>query len=344
MFIFWESMQVIKMVGLLSILLSHTVMADTVILKNGDRMTGTIVKKETDQLIFNTNYAGEIKILWSAIATLNTDAPVKVVLSDEAIHDARLEKRSVGRVNMLNAGLKMSKELNLQALTYLNPSPAVSGQGIEWSGYANVGGAVTSGNTDNSQLRADFETTARTKDKRFTVGAYLNRAKAEGESTAFNSKGYIQHDYFLSKQWYLYSNASLENDQFRDIHLRSSTGVGSGYQLYEREDLNLSIEGGLNYISTDFNDAEDERYASGRWALKYDQLVFQNIKFFHQHEVLFSLEEIANTLAFTKTGLRVPIAENLNASTQLNVDYANQPATGKEKTDKTLLFSVGYLW
>ncbi len=337
-------MKVIKIVALLSIALSHTAMADTVILKNGDWITGTVIKKETDQLIFKTKYAGEINILWSEIATLNTDAPVKVVLSDDSMFDATLQKRSLGRVNMVNSGLKMSTELNLQDVTYINPSPALSGQGIEWSGYANVGGAVTSGNTDNSQVRADAETIARTKNKRFTVGAYVNRAKAEGENTAFNSKGYMQYDYFLSKQWYLYSNGSLENDRFRDIQLRSSAGVGSGYQVYEQKELNLSIEGGINYISTDFNDADDERYASGRWALKYDQLVFQNVKFFHQHEVLFSLEEIANTLAFTKTGLRVPIAENLNASTQLNVDYANQPAEGREKTDKTLLFSVGYLW
>ncbi len=336
--------KLIKIIALLSISFSHAAIADTVKLKNGDWITGTVVKKETDKLVFKTKYTGEINILWSEIATLNTDEPVKVVLSDDSTFDARLQKRSLGRVKMVTSGLRMTSELDLKDVTYINPSPEITGQGVEWSGYANVGGAVTSGNTDNSQVRADAEAIARTKQNRFTVGAYVNRAKADGESTAFNSKGYMQYDHFLSKKWYLYTNGSLENDKFRDINLRSSAGVGSGYQFYEQEDLNLSIEGGVNYISTDFDEAEDDRYASGRWALKYDQLVFQSVKFFHQHEVLVSLEDVANTLVFTKTGLRVPIAENLNASTQLNVDYANQPAEGREKTDKTLLFSVGYLW
>jgi putative salt-induced outer membrane protein YdiY len=81
-----------------------------------------------------------------------------------------------------------------------------------------------------------------------------------------------------------------------------------------------------------------------RWSLKYDQLIFQSVKFFHQHEVLMSEEGANNVLVFTQTGLRVPIAERLNATTQLNVDYAGQPAAGREKTDKMLLFSLGYGW
>lgn len=337
-------MRLIKTISVVSMLFSNTAFADTIKLKNGDVLTGTVIKKETDKLIFKTPYAGELKITWSDIATLRTDKPVNVVLSDDSSFNARMQNRSLGRVNLVSSGLQMTSELNMKDVTYINPSPEVSGKGVSWTGYANVGGATTSGNTDNSQVRFDAEGIARTSKSRYTIGGYVNRAKADGESTAFNSKGYTQYDHFLTKKWYLYANGSLENDKFRDINLRSSAGLGSGYQFYEQPDLNLSIEGGINYISTDFDEGEDDRYASGRWALKYDQLIFQSVKFFHQHEVLFSLEDVANTLVFTKTGLRLPIANNLNASTQLNVDYANQPAAGREKTDKTLLFSLGYLW
>jgi hypothetical protein len=40
----------------------------------------------------------------------------------------------------------------------------------------------------------------------------------------------------------------------------------------------------------------------------------------------------------------VPIAEKLNASTQINLDYNNQPVADRKKLDKTLLFSLGYGW
>jgi putative salt-induced outer membrane protein YdiY len=337
-------MKLFKIITFISIILSHAAIADTVKLKNGDILTGTVIKKETDKLIFETNYAGEIKITWSEIASLSTDQPVTVMLADESIFTGEIQQveEESEQVNLL--GLEASTEVSLKDIAYINPSPEVSGKGVAWSGRANLGGATAKGNTDNSQIRFDTETIARTKQSRYTLGANVFRAKADGQSTAFNSKGYAQHDRFISKKWYLYANGSLEHDKFRDIKLRSSTGLGTGYQIFEQEDTNLSVEGGINYINTNFNDADDERYASGRWALKYDQLVFHGVKFFHQHEVLVSLEDAANTLAFTRTGLRVPIAHNLNASTELIVDYAGQPADNRERVDRTLLFSLGYGW
>lgn len=334
---------IIKLILLLA-LLNQFAFADTITLKNGDILTGKVIKKETNKLVFETSYAGEIKILWSEVATLSTDTPVNLVLKNDSNFDAQLQKRSLRRVKAVNTGLKLSTELNLDQLAYINPSPEVSGKGVAWKGHANLGGAVTQGNTDTSAVRFDAEAIARSKTNRFTLGGYVNRAENNNVDTEFNSKGYIQYDHFLSKQWYLYANGSLEHDRFRDIKLRSSAGVGSGYQIYEQEDLNLSIEGGLNYVNTDFDEAEDENYASARWALKYDQLIFQQVKLFHRHEVLVSLEDTKNTLVFTQTGLRVPIAKNLNASTQLNVDYAGQPAEGRKSVDKALLFSVGYNW
>jgi len=337
-------MKVITKLIFLCALFSHVAYADTIKLKNGDVLTGKVVKKETNKLVFQTKYAGEIKVLWSEIATLNTDTPVKVVMEDDASFDATLQKRSLGRVKAVNTGLEMSKELALNEVAYINPSPEVSGEGVSWKGHADLGGAITQGNSDTSALRFDTEAIARTKKNRLTLGGEINRAKSNDESTEFNSRAYTQLDHFLSKRWFVYANGSAEHDKFRDIKLRSNVGLGSGYQIYERPDLNLSIEGGLNYVHVDYEEEEDESYPSGRWALKYDQLLFANVKFYHQHEILVSLEDAADTLVFTKTGLRVPIAKNLNASTELNVDYDNQPADDRERLDKTLLFSLGYGW
>jgi putative salt-induced outer membrane protein YdiY len=337
-------MKLMKTIAIVSVFFSHLANADTVTLNNGDVLTGTVIKKETDKLVFKTKYTGEIKITWSDIASLKTDKPVNVVLADESSFTGEILESEEGRAKVNLSGLNTNTDIDLKDLTYINPSPEVSGQGVAWSGHANLGGAITQGNSDTTVIRFDAETIARTKDNRFTLGGYVNRADSNDVDTEFNSKGYMQYDHFLTRQWYLYANESLEYDKISDINLRSSTGVGNGYQIFEQADLNLSIEGGLNYINVDYNHAEDEDYASARWALKYDHLIFSSVKFFHQHEILVSLEDAEDTLVFTKTGLRVPIAKNLNASTELNIDYDNQPAPNRERVDKTLLFSLGYGW
>lgn len=322
-----------------TLIFSYNASADEIRLKNGDVLTGTIVKKETDKLIINTSYAGDISITWSEISSLNSQEPVQVYLADESSLTGVIEKSASGHAKIGNS------DIDLAELTYINPGPEVSGIGVVWSGNINLGGAITQGNTDTSLIRADGEAIARTKQNRFTVGGVVNRAKSSNVDTEYNSRGYVKYDKFLTKKWYLYTNATLENDRFRDINLRSATGVGSGYQIYEQDDLNLAIEGGINYINVDYDVARDESYASGRWALRYDQKPMSgDVQFFHQHEILFGLEKTGNTLIFSKTGLRVPIAKNLNASTQINLDYNSQPVENGEKLDKTLLFSLGYGW
>jgi len=337
-------MKVITKLILLLALFSHVAYADTIKLKNGDVLTGKVIKKETNKLVFETKYAGEIKILWTEVATLSTDGPVKVMTESDASFEAILQKRSLGQVTAVNTSLQMSKELALNEVTYINPSPEISGEGVSWKGHADLGGAITQGNSDTSAVRFDTEGIARTKKNRLTLGGNISRANSNNENTEFNSRAYTQLDHFISKKWFVYANASAEHDKFRDIKLRSNVGLGSGYQIYERPELNLSVEGGLNYVHVDYKEANDESYPSARWALKYDQLLFANVKFYHQHEVLVSLEDAADTLVFTKTGLRVPLAKNLNASTELNVDFDNQPADDRERLDKTLLFSLGYGW
>lgn len=58
-------------------------LADEVRLRNGDKLTGQVVRIETDKLILKTTYAGEITIAWKEVASIGTDDSVKVVLKDE---------------------------------------------------------------------------------------------------------------------------------------------------------------------------------------------------------------------------------------------------------------------
>jgi putative salt-induced outer membrane protein YdiY len=123
------------------------------------------------------------------------------------------------------------------------------------------------------------------------------------------------------------------------------TGAGSGYQVFETPNLNLSLEGGLNYIREDHYFEEDEGYPGIRWAVKYDQLLFSGkVRLFHEHETLVGFEDTNHMLLFSKTGLRFPLVFNMNASAQYNYNWDSEPAEGLEKADSTLMFTVGYGW
>ncbi|MCB5185141.1 DUF481 domain-containing protein [Methylobacillus gramineus] len=337
-------------IGLLSVPAS----ADEIRLKNGDVITGKVVKKINDKVVFNTPYAGDIQVTWTEIETIKTDEPQRVTLTDRTNLKTPLESYDTGKATIKLVDLDEDdgkekqyeeKEIALSDLLYINPTPELSGVGVNWTGRVNLGGSVTQGNTDTTTLRLDAESIARTLNHRLTVAAVVNRATNNDVNTQFNNRSSIKLDRFISEKWYIYANNTLENDKFRDIRLRTTTGIGSGYQVYEQPDINLFVEGGFNYVTVNYYAAENESYPGARWAVKYDHRIFGgSTQFFHEHEALLGLDNLDNTLVFTKTGLRFPIINNFNASVQYNLDWARTPAEGRKSADSALIFSLGYVW
>ena len=319
--------------------------ADTLTLKNGDKLTGTVVKKETDKIIFKTSYAGDISISWSEVASLDTEQPVELVLTDQTSMKATIHSTQAGTVTLKPESMPAPVTVALDKVQYVNPSPVVTGKGIKISGRANAGFAVSNGNTDNNSYNLDAEVVLRSKINRFTVGTTLYKASEDNMDTADESTLYLKYDHFLNKKQYLYGNTSFARDKFKDRKLKSTIGLGYGHQFWESDQRNLSLEGGLTYVNEDFYVAADDNYAAARWALKFDQKMFDNrIQFFHLHEGLVGLEDRNNVSITSQTGFRFPIYAGMNASIQMNIDWDKSPAPGFVKTDRKYLFNLGYAW
>ncbi len=55
-------------------LFSPPAAADQVSFQNGDRLSGTILKSDTKELIIKSDIAGEVKVPWAAVANLSTSS------------------------------------------------------------------------------------------------------------------------------------------------------------------------------------------------------------------------------------------------------------------------------
>src|SRR5260221_6638371 len=52
--------------------------ADTIKLKNGDRLTGAIIKSDEKVLVIKTEYAGLVTVNWDAIQDVESTQPLNV--------------------------------------------------------------------------------------------------------------------------------------------------------------------------------------------------------------------------------------------------------------------------
>ena len=164
---------------LLCLFASFAARADSVVMENGDRLTGRVVGLEAGKLLFATPYAGELKLPWAQLRSLRSDAKVRVQLADGTLLNGLLLAAPDGQARIKVGELVETAPIPLAQVTAINP-PADRDK-VKMSGHANVGGSFTRGNTEEDTLHADVEMIARTPTNRYTVGGEINEAAKQGE-------------------------------------------------------------------------------------------------------------------------------------------------------------------
>lgn len=337
--------------------ISFSAIADEVLLKNGDKISGTILSKSGSVLEMKTAYAEKIVIKWDAIETLNSDRPLNITLKDKQELTGLAGNSENNSLTVKSEGVYDSHPIPLTEVAEINKK--------FFSGTANFGGGLSGGNTERQNYHADAGVLVRGRDDKVTLGGQYNYGdntdnpntpQAQTILNARNWQLYGTYSHYFTPQWYAYAHGLFTNDRLQDIQLRSAFGVGAGYQIFESEDLNLSVEAGPDYVNLDFYDfpfdcnrigncsngpLQDRNGIAGRWAVNYDQFIWNRaVQLFHIHEGLIGDDLFIRS----RTGFRVPIWNGIQFTNEIQVDFLDKPAPGKESVDTRYLFSIGYGW
>lgn len=237
------------------------VFADQIVLKNGDRITGKILKKDGDKIVIETESAGTITILWAAVEKVSADEPLNLELTDgqlikgtvETVED-KVEVETVDAGKVVVEKEKITTARNEAEQTkyieerdrMLNPS-----FGDLWAGSADVGYSLTTGNSKTRSftagIRAARETT---RDK---ISVYANAVQASNSTTGVNvttAKALWfggRYDYNVNKKLFAFGSADFEIDSPQLLDLRMVFGGGFGYRAIRSERTHLDVFGGGAY-------------------------------------------------------------------------------------------------
>ncbi len=320
--------------------------ADRVELANGDRVTGTVVRLADGELVIAAEWGGEIAIDWGQVAVLDTDGPFAVVLDDGTELVGALRPADppapAGALSVVPEGqVEPVAVERATVVAILAPDrPAV-----EYQGHVAAGLVAAEGNTETESLYLEGEVVRRTEWNRYTVGGQGARSEDDGRETADNARAWIGYDRFLTERLYLAADALFARDEFQDLALRTALSLSAGYQVLDTGRTALSAELGASYVDEDFDRSPDDSYPAARWAVDLGhQIVVDRVELFHAHEGLLGLEASDDLLLRSRTGLRFHLFEGFIAATQVNLDYDESPAPGREKEDRKYLVNLGFEW
>ena len=315
--------------------------AATIIMNNGDRLSGVIVRTDESRVIIATPY-GTFPVLLSGVDKMfaGEAPPAKVNAAGRGVFEKSLvfHQDSVGQSNVV--GLDKAPE----------STPKKKAQnkmlwGAKVKGRANLGASLQTGNSDKSSINADAEVSLRWTENRFVLKTEYNRSEDEGDITVDNKALEAQYDVFFREDWFMNTSLGFEQNNIQELDLRSEVGIGIGHQVYEQDDLNLKYIFGPQYVHENFSNQSSEDSIAANWAFDYDQKFYDEaFQVFHGHDITVPTDATDAFFIESKTGVRLPLLKGVVGTAEVQFDWDNDPAPGTTEDDTIYSLKLGYEW
>jgi len=327
-------------------LLSQTLMADELIMKNGSRLVGTLVDASDGEITFDTPFAGVISFKTANVKSMYTETPVTVLMADgRVLHNQRIAAQQDALV-MMGAD-DQAAQLKPSDIEMINPEPWRLGDGYKWSGDISTAIKVERGNTDVDELDLAVESIWRSLVDRYTVRGAWEVDETNNNKTQDDWKIRGKYDRFRKADANDYYGWQLafESYEFADLDLRTTTGPYLGRQFFDSGTLTLAGELGLVYVNEQFDEAEDDDFFGGSWELRLTSgWIGEYTEFYVDQDGIINFDDVDGVIVNTTIGVGFPIADGFKAALEAQLEYDGGAVEGVDKLDETYRFRLGYQW
>jgi putative salt-induced outer membrane protein YdiY len=243
--------------------LASAALADQITLKNGDRLSGKIVKSDGKTLVLHTEFAGDVTLQFAAITQITTDEPLHVALSNGQTVVGPITT-SDGRFEVIprnGAPVEAPKESvvairnDADQLAYEKTVHPGLLQG--WNGGLNAGFSLTRGNSQTENLSLAFTAARLTKTDKlslYTNAVYGTNQLATPKTTANTEAGGIRYDHNLRPRVFAFVGADFMSNALQDLNLRSVGSVGLGYHVIKSDRTTLDFLAGVNFTDENYTE------------------------------------------------------------------------------------------
>jgi putative salt-induced outer membrane protein YdiY len=235
--------------------------ADQLTLKNGDRLTGTIVKSDAKTLLLKTDFAGDINLQWDAVTSIVSSQSLHLALKDGqtivgtvTTTDSKFEvaTKETGPVAAAKDAV-VSVRNDAEQKAYDDQIDRLRHPHLTdfWSGLLDTGLSLTRGNSESvtySLSGKAARVTDRDKISVYTTAVYANSTvNGLNSTTAHAIRGGVRGDLNVSEHLFVFGFTDFEYDKFQDLDLRNVVGGGLGYHVINTKATTFDLFAGGDY-------------------------------------------------------------------------------------------------
>ena len=208
-----------------------------------------------------------------------------------------------------------------------------------WTGRAELGGFVSTGNSDITGLTGIVDLTREGLEWRHKIRAQADFQRSLNQTTREHYVASYQPNWKVDDRRYVYGAAQFESDRFFGYTERYSASVGAGYSAVRSPAVSLNLELGPAYRHTEFTDARTESSIAARGSVDLDWKLSPGVTL--THDASAYVQHYNSTVTAT-SALAARLVGPLSAQVSYTVQYESMPPIGRVSTDTTSRASLVY--
>jgi len=318
-----------------SFLLPCDSMAEQIVMKNGDIISGQVKKIEDGELFIEPEYADEFAVDMEVVESIRSSTLYEIEMADGIEVVAKFAGGTDGRqvLTVENEELDVSMSELVEA--------SEPEKWYDRTSHFDLNMVWNGGNTDSRNNLLFFDTMLKTGDHRQRFELTVRRDETDGDSTKEQDLFRYGYNWIFNEPWYLGITAGFERDPVRELDYRHVLGALLGRDILNDRKKYFTISAGFGYTREEIGEEKDSG-PSALWHLRYEHdLKDSDIEFFHNQTLIFQSYGNHNSILKTNTGFRFDLLKDLYANVSLRYDYETDPAPGAEKNDSTLVVGLG---
>ena len=310
-------------------------LADQLVMKNGDVITGDISAIAGDKVTIKPAYSDEFAVNLADVASIEDDGVYGVVLEDGREVQAQFAGVADGQQALIVEDQPVSAAVS--GITVL-PPPAPYYERVS---HVDLNMTLRDGNTDSRNTLLFADTRMRLGVHRHIADLTFAREEVDGVDTKEQDLLRYEYNWLLDGPWYLGATASYERDPIKELDHRYTAGLLVGRDIFNDDVRLLTASLGAGYADEELGGVSDSG-AVGLWKLVYEHKLRQDaLAFFHNHNIDYHFYGDNNATFKSNTGFRWDVIGSVYTSVSLRYDYQTEPAPGSESYDTTLAVGIG---
>lgn len=342
----------------LSAIAASLLPADTVILTNGDRVTGKLVNTADGKLTVKTEFMGDVSISLDGVVSIKTDAPVTVTFDDGAKVTGAVvtageqvrvvENEQTKSERKFSALVAVRDEENQR--TYEREQERLTNPGWLdfWSVGANLGAATARGNARTTTLtsgalierKTGFDKTTLTYEQ-----IYSTQSTTEPSGATANAiSGSARYERDLDKKLFVYTGAGFDFDEFQDLDLRTVLGGGLGWHILDNDRHKWDFSAGGNWNREKFSTGLVRDSGEINVLEKSEHQLSNALRIHQGFSFSPNMTERGEYRFNARVGADIKLNNHLALTLLVSDKFLSNPLPGNQKNDLLLSTGVQFNW